>query len=118
MATTKITLNELRSIVKQIIKEEKDKLWYPIAMDIGVGITTDNENYEDITEKLIKSVIDFMKKNNSKLIDRVKKDGITYLEFDKDYRRIPDSIDYFHNFKETWRKEAIERYNEFKKRNS
>ena len=38
MATTKITLNELRSIVKQIIKEENERLDVPIVQKYGKEI--------------------------------------------------------------------------------
>ena len=33
MATKKITLNELRSIVKQIIREEQNKKWWIVGKD-------------------------------------------------------------------------------------
>jgi hypothetical protein len=73
MATKKITLNELRSIVKQIIKEEAEKPIQKIKIDGEVlsvylinkpfdsflyVLDSDGENYIDISTKLVDNPLD------------------------------------------------------------
>jgi hypothetical protein len=108
MTTKKIILNELRALVKQTIKEENqhDKLYLPIGLERGA--------YSDIRDNYINSIIEFMKQNNSKLIGRIENGGVTYLEFDKDYRKVPGINDFWEKNTKTWEIEANKRWEELK----
>ncbi len=54
MVTKKITLNELRTIVKQIIKEERDIKERKDLIGKKVIITSDNDNYDDYRDLELK----------------------------------------------------------------
>lgn len=54
MATKKITLNELRTLVKQIIKEEKGVKQRKDLIGKKVVITSDNDNYDDYRDLVLK----------------------------------------------------------------
>ena len=54
MVTKKITLNELRTIVKQIIKEERDIKERKDLIGKKVIITSDNDNYDDYRDLVLK----------------------------------------------------------------
>lgn len=54
MATKKITLNELRSLVKKIIKEESGGKQRRDLIGKRVVITSDNDNYDDYRDLVLK----------------------------------------------------------------